>query len=77
MGNGSEGRVNGGLIKTKNYGYSTKPYGNPVLYKLTKDIKKRSLKKCSEWVSNARRLKLIKCKSQCLLINYWSGWPRT
>lgn len=48
MGNGSEGMMDGGLIKTKNYGYTTKPYRNPVLYKLTKDIKKRSLNRCSE-----------------------------
>ena len=44
MGNGSEGMMDGGRIKTKNYGYTTKPYRNPVLYKLTKDIKEEKFK---------------------------------
>lgn len=43
MGNGSEEMMGRGLIKTKNYGHTTKPYRNPVLYKLTKDIKKREV----------------------------------
>lgn len=47
MGDGREEGVGGGLIKTKNYGYATKPYGNPLLYKLTKNIiiKKRGVDK--------------------------------
>lgn len=41
MRDGREEGVCGGLVKTKNYGYKTKPYVNLLLYKLTKNVIKQ------------------------------------